>query len=370
MTEPERTPPKAGERERRNMGLFAKKNLGIDIGASSIKIVEVSLAGEKKTLENYVEFKLPHHDSSPLKTFYGESLLLLSDEVADILQAVLKKAKIKERRAAFAIPDFSTFFTTFDLPPMTETEIPQAIEFEARHHIPLPLEEVTFDWQIIEKQQVSPGVKLKVLLVAVPNNVLNGYQRMATLCNFNVQGMEAEVFGFIRSSVTGGRYWGPVCLVDIGWQSTTVSIVDKKVLRVSHSFDLSGTGLTRTLSKALQVGIEEAEELKTKYGLDPSRPDIANVVSQELNALAVEVERVYQEFERTSGQKVEVIILTGGTTAMFGLREYFEGYFQKQVHQVNPFSSLTYPPILKERLTEMAPSFAVAVGVAMMGMEK
>lgn len=352
------------------MSLFAKKNLGIDIGASSIKIVEVSLSGNKKTLENYLEFKLPHHDSSPLKTFYGESLLLLSNEVADILQAVLKKAKIKERRVAFAIPDFSTFFTTFDLPPMTEAEIPQAIEFEARHYIPLPLEEVTFDWQIIEKQQVSPGVKLKVLLVAVPNKVLQGYQRMATLCDFEVEGMEAEVFGLIRSAVVEGKYWGPVCLVDIGWQSTTVSIVEKKMLRLSHSFDLSGTGLTRTLARALQVDVAEAEDLKIKYGLDPNKPQVANVISQELNALAVEVEKVCEQFEKTSGKKIETIILMGGTTAMFGLREYFEGRFRKSVQKVNPFASLIYPPILNERLMEMAPSFAVAVGVAMMGMEK
>lgn len=350
------------------MGLFSKKILGIDIGASSIKIVEVSFSGDKKTLENYVEFKLPR-DSGVLKTFYGDSTLILNDQVSDILQAVLKRAKIKERRAALALPDFSTFFTTFTLPPMTEGEIPQAIEFEARHHIPLPLEEVTFDWQIIEKQEVSPGVKLTVLLVAVPNKVLQSYQKLAMLCNLEVEGMEAEVFGLIRSSVAAGKYWGPICLVDIGWQSTTVSIVEKKVLRVSHSFDLSGTGLTRTLAKALQVSTSEAEDLKVKYGLDPKQPQVANVVAQELNALAIEVEKVYQEFEKTSGRKVEAIILTGGTASMFGLKEYFESYFKKRVDKANPFASLSYPPILKDRLTSMASSFAVAVGVAMMGME-
>jgi len=351
------------------MGLFSKKKLGIDIGASSIKIVEVSSSGDKKTLENYVEFKLPR-DSGVLKTFYGDSTLILSDEVPDILQAVLKKANIKEKKVALALPDFSTFFTTFTLPPMTEGEITQAIEFEARHHIPLPLEEVTFDWRIIEKEEVSPGVKLTVLLVAIPNKVLQGYQRLATLCNFEVEGMEAEVFGLIRSSVAGGKYWGPVCLVDIGWQSTTVSIVEKKVLKVSHSFDLSGTGLTRTLSKVLQISASEAEDLKVKYGLDPKHPEVANIISKELDALAVEVEKVYTEFEKSSGKKVEGVILTGGTAVMFGLKEYFESYFKKRVDRANPFALLTYPPILQNRLTDMSSSFAVAVGVAMMGMEK
>lgn len=350
------------------MSLFAKKNLGIDIGAASIKMAEISLVGEKKKLENYVEFKLPHNSSS-IKTFYGESSLLLSDKVSDILQEIIKKAKIKEKKVSFAIPDFSTFFTTFNLPPMTEAEIPQAVEFEARHHIPLPLDEVTFDWQIIKKQEVAPGVKLKALLVAVPNKVLQGYQRLATLCNFDVQGMEAEVFGLIRSAVSGGKYWGPVCLIDIGWQSTTVSIVDKKVLQLSHSFDLSGTGLTKTLSETLNISTAKAEELKRKNGLDPSNPKVAQIITKELSALATEAEKTYKSFEKSSGKKVNTVILTGGTATMFGLREYLEGYFKKQVNGVNPFIGLEYPPILKERLVEMAPSFAVAVGVAMMGMD-
>jgi len=349
------------------MGLFTKNFLGIDIGAASIKMVEISLSGDKKKLENYVEFKLPRKNTS-LKTFYGEKSLLLGDRVFDVLQAVLKKAKIKEKKVTFAIPDFSTFFTTFDLPPMTETEVPQAIEFEARHHIPLPLEEVTFDWQIIEKKQVSPGVKLKILLVAVPNKVLQGYQKLATLCDFDVQGMEAEVFGLIRSSLAGGKFWGPVCLIDIGWQSTTVSIVEKKILQLSQSFDLSGTGLSRTLSQSLNISAEEAEELKIRHGLDPNKPQSATIITKEIKNLAIEAERVYQRFEKESGKQINAVILTGGTATMFGLREYLESYFKKKVQKADPFAGLIYPPILEQRLKEMAPSFAVAVGAAMMSM--
>ena len=71
-----------------------------------------------------------------------------------------------------------------------------------------------------------------------------------------------------------------------------------------------------------------------------------------------------------SEKKVSTIVLTGGTTAMFGLREYLEGYFKKQVHKADPFSGLAYPPILKQKLAEMAPGFAVAVGAAMIGIDK
>jgi len=350
------------------MKIFSKRAVGIDIGAASIKMVELSSDGDKKNLENYLEFKLPRN-ASPLKTFYGSSMLLLSNEVSDILQALFKRSKIDVRKAAFSIPDFSTFFTTFDLPAMTEAEIPRAIDFEARHHIPLPLSEVIFDWQIIEKEEVSPGVKLKVLLVAVPNKVLDSYQRLAALCNVEVKGLEAEVFGLMRSSVAAGKHWGPVCLVDIGWQSTTVSIVDKMVLRASHSFDFSSSALTKALSQALNISEEQAEDLKMRQGLDPKNETAVNALLKEIDILALEVEKICINFSQTENNSLNDIVLAGGTSALFGLKEYFATRLKKNVQIANPFSTFLYPPILQKRLEEIGPSFAVASGVAMMALE-
>ncbi len=350
------------------MGLFTKKCIGVDIGAASIKLVEVSKFGKKKKLENYAEFQLPPTATS-IKTFHGESLLLLSDEVSEILRAVFKKIKIRERKAVLSIPDFSTFFTTFTLPPMTESEIPQAVEFEARHHIPLPLSEVTFDWQIIEKEEVLPGVKLKILLVAVPNNVLKNYQRMATLAQLEVKGMEAEVFGLIRSTISKEKQHSPLCLVDIGWQSTTVSIVKRKRLQVSHSFDISGIGLTQKLSSALNISFMEAEKLKKEYGLDPHHENVSKVLLREINSLAADIEKVCQDFYQAEGIRVDDVIIAGGTANLFGLREYLSSRLRKNVQTANPFSAISYPKILEPRLKDLGPSFAVALGGAMWGVE-
>jgi len=279
------------------MSIFSKRVLGIDIGSASIKVVELSMFGKKRILRNYLEFKLPK-ENFPLKTFYGSSVLLLNKETSSILQALLKKGRIEVKKVAFSIPDFSTFFTTFELPPMTEEEIPQAVEFEARHHIPLPLSEMVFDWQIIEKQEVSPGIKLKVLLVAVPNKVLESYQRLAALCNLELQGLEGEVFGIIRSSIRQNKHWGPVCLVDIGWQSTTVSIVDKMVLQISHSFDFSSRGLTWALSEAMGCSEEQAEHLKVSEGLGAKNERVASILLKEIDVLILEIEKICNNFSQ------------------------------------------------------------------------
>lgn len=348
------------------MRLFAKKCLGIDIGASSIKIVEVAAAGKKNRLENYAEFKLPS-DQGVVQTFQKESLLLLSDKVAEILQAVLKKANIKQKKVALSIPDFSTFFTTFSLPPMSESEIQQAVEFEARHHVPLPLSEVTFDWQIIEKEEILSGVKLKVLLVVVPNKVLESYQRMATLSQLTVKGIEAEVFALLRSCIPQDKAQLPLCLVDIGWQSTTVSIVENRRLKTSQSFDLSGTSLTRSLTKELNLSLEEAEALKKECGLDPKREDVSRVLTEEIDALALEIERICSDFQQTENKKIDDLVLAGGTASLFGLKEYLATVLKKNIQIADPFSNLEFPPVLGNRLKELGPSFAVALGVGMMG---
>ena len=349
------------------MAFFSKKSLGIDIGASSIKIVELSARGRKRKLENYLHFQLPAGVS--LGTFDKKTLLLASETTAEIMQFLFQKLKLKEKKAALALPDFSSFFTIIKLPPMAESEIPQAVKFEARHHVHLALTEVAFDWQIVGDKEPPPGSKLKVLLVAVPNNVLNRYQQMARFCDLNLKGMEAEVFGLTRSAVPLDWQERPVCLVDFGWQSATVSIVEKNNLAVSHSFDISGTILTKALSNVLNVDFKQAEKLKKKHGLDPKRADIFKVISHQVNSLALEIGRVCRDFYQAEGRDVRDIILAGGTARMFGLKDYLAARLKKNVRIAEPFISLSYPEMLGERLKQIGPSFAVAIGVAMMGLD-
>ncbi len=348
------------------MSLFSKKSLGIDIGVSSIKIVELSWANNKKIkLENYAEFRFPHATS--LTIFNQETMLLSSNVAAGVLTGLFDKLKIDQKKIALALPDFSTFFTTFTLPPMSETELPQAIEFEARHHVPLPLQEVVFDWQIIGKQEGSSIAKQKILLVAVPKNVLAHYQKMADLSKLTIKGMEAEVFGLMRSSIPKDMADKPVALVDFGWQGTTLSIVLNNKLFASYSFDLSSIGLTKKIAAGLNTDFRVAEKLKKKHGLDPQNNEVYKILADRINSFTTEVQKVCNDFYEKEGKEVKDIILTGGSALLFGLKEYLKERLKKEVQIANPFSQLSYPKVLENRLQKMGPSFAVAVGVALMG---
>jgi len=353
--------------------MFSKSCIGIDVGTFSIKIVEVSRIGKKTKIENYIRFQVPSEEDSLFKVFGDGNLLLLSDRVSEIIKALLKKAKIKGKDVFLSIPDFSTFFTSFELPSMPMSELPKAIEFEARHHIPLPLSKVTFDWELLkDKKDFGEIKKRRVLLVAVPNDVVEQYQKLAILCDLNLKGLEAEVFASMRSSIELTESKKPVCLVDIGYTSTTINIVENKLLEQSHSFDISANALNQALVDSLKVTWQEAERMKQDFGLNPNKPSIFHVLRPQIDAIFKEIENVCHSFYQSRGERVENIIFVGGAACIPGLKEYFKVFLKKEIKVSNPFRTLniSYPPLLEDRLDEIGPSFAIALGLALRGVGK
>src|SRR3989344_410810 len=137
----------------RSFRFLPKSYVGIDIGTAAVKAVELGGWGERRTLKNYGEIKSETLYSTPFRTFEKNTLVLSNKEIARAIQAILKEGNIKSKEAIFSIPDFSSFFTNFQLPPMPKKELPEAVRFEARRHIPVPLSEVAFDWQLIGQPQ-------------------------------------------------------------------------------------------------------------------------------------------------------------------------------------------------------------------------
>ncbi len=346
--------------------IFPTRSLGIDIGTFSIKIVELSRWGERIKLENYGEMKSKVLYKQPFRTFEKSTLLLSSEDISRAIKAILDEAKMKAKTATLSIPDFSSFFTTFELPPMSREEIPRAVEFEARQHIPVHLSEVALDWQIIEeKNSKREQRRIKILLVAVPKEVIYQYQAIVRPFGFKNFALEAEAFALLRSLVREEK--GVICLIDIGAQSTTISIIEDQVLKESYSFDsFSGNELTQVLSKSLDIDYKQAEALKQKYGLlDKSKKQVAEILRPLTNLILIETEKVCQQFQRTEKKEVNRFILAGGSAYLPGLRQRFSDYFKKEVIIGNPFSDIFYPPILEKILEQKGATFAVAVGAAL-----
>ncbi len=355
--------------------IIPKKSLGIDIGTSSIKIVELSRWGERRTLENYGEIAASVLYKKPFRTFEKSTLLLSSQEISRAIKAVMEEAKIKTRQAVLAIPDFSSFFTSFELPPMTREELPQAVRYEAAQYVPMPLGEVTLDWQIIGGKVLDQKkTKFKILLVSVPNEVINQYRKIAEISGLKLIALEAEVFGLLRALIEEEER-RPILLVDIGAQSTTCSIIDKRVLKMSYSFDMSGNEWTEVISKGLRVDYKTAESLKETYGIisvlpqETPAPEVRDILLPLVDVLLEEIKKISRDFHQTDGKEIQKIIISGASAFLPGLKEYFQNYLKKEIEIASPFSNILYPPILEKPLKKTGSSYAIAVGMALRGLE-
>lgn len=346
---------------------FPKKMVGIDIGTASIKIVELSRWGGGKTLENYGEIKSVSLYKEPFRNVEKGGYLLSDYFVSRAVRAVLDEAKIRTKATIFSIPDFSTFCTSFELPPMSQKEIPQAVYYNASQYIPLPITETTLDWKLIGGAPGDKHSSLKIFLVAIPNQVIQEYQRVAQMAGLELYAVEAEALGISRALAKDSKKC--VCLIDIGVQSTTINIVDKGNLKKSYSFGFAGSQLTYAVSSVLNLGHVEAEEVKKKEGLISAKENITNTFYLLIDPLLVEVKKILSDFYLQEEKEADEIYLTGGTSALPGLKEYFAEILKKKVEIPNCFSDLLYPPILEQTIGKIAPSFSVATGVALGGLE-
>jgi type IV pilus assembly protein PilM len=343
---------------------FSKKRrklLGVDIGTSSIKVIEILDTGKKMSLLNYGEVATPQgqEKNTKSKTFHFSPM-----EVGNALQKIVEEAGMDSREAIFSIPDFLSFFTVIQIPSMTKDEISNVVEFEARQHIPIPINEIALDWSIIKEDKKG----YKLLLVAVPKRVIAQYQEIATVAGLKLKGIEAEVFSLLKSLVRDEK--GMVCLIDIGAHSTTISIVDDGVLKISYSFDFSGKSFTTELAEKTGMDYNKAEEEKITCGLIGENDKVKSFLCEKIDEVVNETLNIIKNFQINESKKVDKVILAGGTVLLPGMKEYFTQKVGGQVEIANPFNLLSYPDVLKDELKKMGPSYAIAVGATLRAVNK
>ncbi len=352
-----------------------KRFLGIDIGTSFIRVVELGRNRDKKELINYGYLEEKEAFEPSVK---GGILSLSNRNIAKAITTILEEAQIKTKDVNFSIPDFNSFFTSFDLPVMDKKEIPGAVRFQVRPFVPLPLEEIDLDWTIISGQPSK--TPLKVLVVAIPKETINQYQEIANLVGLNLRFLESEVFSLSRSLMNGEneeRKKKVIGLVDIGAWSTTCSVIDAGVLKNSYSFNIAGNELTNVIDKTLGLDYNKAEELKKRCGILPLNPKktgveedfLISILTPLIDSILREVKRVFRDFYRLEGKEMDEVILAGGTALLPGLREYFEKNLNKKTTIANPLVGLEYPKEIEIFLKDLAPSYGISIGLALKGFE-
>ena len=347
-------------------GAGSHSYVGIDIGFSSVKVVQLKKESERAILETYGELKTAGYLKSVENGIGGGFLRFRDSEVIEMLTDVLRESNVTTRQAVFAVPSISSFVTLIEIPTKDREEVARAVPFEARRYIPIPIAEVALDWQIIEGDvDAAPSQKTRVLLVAVPKEVVAKFERIAKGANLAMAGLEIETFAIVRALL--GRDKTVSAVINYGSQSTTVAVVDQGVVMLSHNIDRGSNELSATLARGLNVAAERAEAFKHEVGLSerPEDREISSVMSPLIDVLFSEIERILHSYNRTTERRIEKIALTGGGSRTKGLVDYTAKRFGLETVQANPFSRVTYPAFMQPILKDVGPSFAVAVGLAL-----
>lgn len=343
----------------------APRALGIDIGTTSIKAVQLSKEKGLIQLETYGVLENYGHLERVNEAIQTSSLKIMDELTANMLRQLLNSMQPTTKKAVFSIPVFSAFVTLMDLPKMTKKEYAEAIPFEAKQYVPIPVTDVALDWMDLGPTPGGDQTKTQVLLVAVPQEIIMKYHRIAELAGLHLKAIELETIALSRAVIAQDP--STLLIVDIGARATNISVVDEGYVRITRSIDTGGGDLTQVIANALNVSPKVAEEMKRQKGLTvtPGEEAFAGLLLPLLGVIISEIQKMSNLYYDKAHREVKKIILTGGASNIPGLGEHFAKEIGKEVVKGNPFSNIVHDPMLEPVLQDLAPVLAVAVGLAM-----
>ncbi len=355
--------------------------LGIDIGSSSIKVVLIEKVEEKIVLRNYGEIALGPRGGVAV----GQATNLPPEKLALALKDLLKEAGITASHTLIAIPFSASLLTVVELPDIGKKELDSMIPIEARRYIPVPITEVSLDWWVLPKRKSEEKTivsapdapkqvgKIEVILAAIHNEVIKKYESIKRDAQISGAGshFEIEIFSTLRAIV--GRDLAPILVIDIGAGSTKLALIDEGVVRGSHVISAGGQDITLGLSRSQGIPFDKAEEIKCRVGMigDAEGRDVAVVAELMLSNVMNEAARFAENYEHKHNTKISKVILVGGGARLKGIEKIVAQNFSKAtITTGNPFSRVDTPAFLAPTLKEISPDFAVALGVALKGLEE
>lgn len=339
--------------------------LGIDIGTTTIKVVELNQDDNLIKLSNYGILENPGHLERDNAAIQASGLKVADEMTASLLKNLLQQMGRTVKEAVFSLPAFSSFVTVMDLPSISEKEFAQAIPYEARQYVPIPLSEVVLDWKVLTPLPGSLPNRTQVLLIAVSQDVVNRYYRIAEYAGLKLKSLELESLSAARALVPSDPT--TTIIIDIGSRATSISIVDEKDVRMSHDIDTAGNDLTMAVARGMSISAVKAEEIKKNYGISPNQPYqyLPALLTPLLDMIISEAQKLMKRYSEKTRREVRRVILCGGGAMPPGIKDYFGREFKLPIEMANPFESISYKVELEPVLRTINPQLTSAVGAGL-----
>jgi type IV pilus assembly protein PilM len=354
-------------------GIFgAKKSggsvLGVDVGSSSLKVVQLRQESGKAVLETYGELALGPYAGKAI----GLATELSAEAIGATLKDLVREASVTTKECGVSIPFARSLLTLVALPRgKDKAEQRTIIELEARKYIPVPINEVQLDWFVVPEEGRAGGAaaKAEVLLVAVHNDELKLLDTAIKAAGLSARFFEIEIFSTIRAVVD--EPVKPVMILDIGAATTKAYVVEHGVVALSHTIPHGGQDATRAIAAEAGVPLARAEQLKKEGGL-AGEENVKRSLELVFSGIFAEARRVFLQYETQRSKTVAAVVLTGGGGVTKALGEYAQSLFEVPVRVADPFAKTETPAFMRPVLQAIGPEFAVAVGIAlrMLGEER
>ncbi len=344
---------------------FEGKNLvGVDIGTSAVKVIQVRESGKGIHLMKYGVEPLP-----PQSIIDGH--VMNSGVVVDSLNKVFKDLRIPQREVALSLSGHSVIIKKLNLPLMKQEELEEQIQWEAEQHIPYEISEVEIDYNILAE---NPDVgQMDVLLVAAKKEEIQDLVEVVQQAKLKPGVIDVDAFSLqnVYELNYGTNENESIALLNVGASVSTVNILHGGVSQFTRDITNGGNAITEEIQKQLQVSFEEAEAYKAGGGIDSHEVipgEVDEIISGVVEALAAEIQRSLDFYMATTNfGEVERVFITGGTSKIPHLRTAIEQRSKIQVEPFDPFRRVLFderqfnPEILKSQ----APQATICLGLAL-----
>jgi type IV pilus assembly protein PilM len=345
-----------------NALLFKDKPVfGLDIGFSSLKAMEIGW-----------------HNKRPVVTGYGfegfspaairDGIITNPELLAQATYNLFAKnlvGDITTRRVALSIPATRAYNRNIQLPKLSHKELDEAIRLEAEQYIPIPLDELYLDYDIVSKTDSGT----EVLVVAAPRKLIDSYLLFSKLVGLEVVAIETTISASSRLFVHTSRGTiPPTILIDFGSISSDITIYDQTLV-VTGTAPGGGDSFTTLIAQRLGITLEEAGVVKTKYGLGVSKKqaEITEALTPILESLTKEIRRMIRYYEERSSanRKIAQAVTLGGGANMPGLSEYLTDKLRLPVRVCHPWEELHFGDLQPPNTVEKSMYITVA-GLSLM----
>jgi type IV pilus assembly protein PilM len=346
------------------VGLFGKKKglVGLDIGSSAVKAVELKPGGKG------AEYALVNVGIEPLPPeAIVDGAIMDSGAVIDAIQRLFTGQKIKTSDVATSVSGNAVIVKKISLPQMSPEELSESIHWEAEQYIPFDIQDVSISYEVIEG---GSGGNMDVLLVAVKKDKISDYTSAISQAGKVPSVVDVDVFALqncyeINYGLDPGRV---VALLNVGASIMNINIVKGHISIFNRDIAVGGNQYTDAIQKDLNLSFEQAEAVKRGQRVDGAAPENLTPILQAVSEnIALEIQKTFDFFKATSSEdRIDRIMLAGGTSKVNGLRDLLADRFEASVELMNPFNNVTYNPreFDPDFMNELGPQAAIAVGLA------